>query len=86
MADWVGRCGVALEPLVKRLHELLLTQPILHADETPVNILKFNNNKGKLNKAMFGRIWPTTLSKLWWFKAVVYDFAESRRNEHPKAF
>ncbi|WP_143514150.1 site-specific integrase, partial [Psychrobacter piechaudii] len=23
MADWVGRCGVALEPLVSRLHELL---------------------------------------------------------------
>ncbi|ECN8415294.1 transposase, partial [Salmonella enterica subsp. enterica serovar Typhimurium] len=54
MADWVGRCGVALEPLVKRLHELLLTQPILHADETPVNILKFNNNKGKLKQ---GYVW-----------------------------
>lgn len=40
MADWVGRCGVALEPLVSRLHELLLSEPILHADETPVSIMK----------------------------------------------
>ena len=87
MADWVGRCGVALEPLVKRLHELLLTQPILHADETPVNILKFNNNKGKLKQ---GYVWayltPQHCQSYGGFKAVVYDFAESRRNEHPKAF
>lgn len=40
MADWVGRRGVALEPLVKCLHELLLSEPILHADETPVSIMK----------------------------------------------
>lgn len=87
MADWVGRSGVALEPLVKRLHELLLTQPILHADETPVNILKFNNNKGKLKQ---GYVWayltPQHCQSYGGFKAVVYDFAESRRNEHPKAF
>ena len=87
MADWVGRCGAALEPLVKRLHELLLTQPILHADETPVNILKFNNNKGKLKQ---GYVWayltPQHCQSYGGFKAVVYDFAESRRNEHPKAF
>ena len=87
MADWVGRCGVALEPLVKRLHELLLTQPILHADETPVNILKFNNNKAKLKQ---GYVWayltPQHCQSYGGFKAVVYDFAESRRNEHPKAF
>ena len=87
MADWVGRCGVALEPLVKRLHELLLNQPILHADETPVNILKFNNNKGKLKQ---GYVWayltPQHCQSYGGFRAVVYDFAESRRNEHPKAF
>ena len=47
MADWVGRCGVALEPLVKRLHEILLSQPILHADETPVTIMKVNGKSPK---------------------------------------
>lgn len=85
MADWVGRCGVALEPLVKRLHKLLLTQPILHADETPVNILKLGGTKdnGKLRQ---GYVWAYLTPQHHPFRAVVYDFAESRRNEHPKAF
>src|SRR5690606_14561723 len=34
LADWVGRCGVALQPLADALRETLLTQPVLHADET----------------------------------------------------
>ena len=87
MADWVGRCGVALEPLVKRLHELLLTQPILHADETPVNILKFNNNKGKLKQ---GYVWayvtPQHSEGFGGFNAVVYDFAQGRGSEYPNTF
>lgn len=41
MADWVGRCGTQLGYLVNRLRHLMLSQPILHADETPVNILKY---------------------------------------------
>ena len=87
LADWVGRCGVQLRFLVNRLIKLILTQPIVHADETPVNILKFNNNKGKLKQ---GYVWayltPQHCQSYGGFKAVVYDFAESRRNEHPKAF
>lgn len=81
MADWVGRCGVALEPLVKRLHEILLSQPILHADETPVTIMKVNGKSPKQ-----GYVWAYVTPQHSKLKAVVYDFAESRRNEHPKAF
>ena len=81
MADWVGRCGVALEPLVKRLHDILLSQPILHADETPVTIMKVNGKSPKQ-----GYVWAYVTPQHSKLKAVVYDFAESRRNEHPKAF
>ena len=81
MADWVGRCGVALEPLVKRLHEILLSQPILHADETPVTIMKVNGKSPKQ-----GYVWAYVTPQHSKLKAVVYDFAESRRNEHPKDF
>ena len=35
LADWVGRCGVALQPLANALRETLLRQPVLHADEPP---------------------------------------------------
>ncbi|SUD92172.1 IS66 family transposase [Psychrobacter phenylpyruvicus] len=85
MADWVGRCGVALEPLVSRLHELLLSEPILHADETPVSIMK-NQVKVGGKSLKKGYVWAYLTPQHSSLKAVVYDFAESRRNEHPKAF
>lgn len=85
MADWVGRCGVALEPLVSRLHELLLSEPILHADETPVSIMK-NHVKVGSKSLKKGYVWAYLTPQHNSLKAVVYDFAESRRNEHPKAF
>jgi transposase len=36
LTDWVGQCGVALQPLADALKAELLTHPVLHADETPV--------------------------------------------------
>jgi transposase len=36
LAEWVGRVGVALQPLVDRLILHLLQGRVLHADETPV--------------------------------------------------
>ncbi len=36
LAQWVGECGVQLQPLVDALTTELLRQPVLHADETPV--------------------------------------------------
>ena len=40
LAQWVGACGVTLQPLVDAMKALLLTRPVLHADETPVPMLK----------------------------------------------
>ncbi|HLL19603.1 MAG TPA: IS66 family transposase, partial [Rubrivivax sp.] len=40
LGQWVGECGVQLQPLVDALAAELLRQPVLHADETPVAMLK----------------------------------------------
>src|SRR5512145_1252173 len=45
LAQWVGACGVQLQPLVEALKAVLLGQPVLHADETPVAMLKPGNGK-----------------------------------------
>lgn len=37
LADWVGACGAQLEPLVDALRDCVLSHPVLHADETPLN-------------------------------------------------
>lgn len=49
LADWIGRIGVALEPLAERLKALLLACEVIHADETPVRQL--DPGKGKTKKS-----------------------------------
>lgn len=49
LAQWVGQCGMALQPLVEALKAELLGQPALHADETPVAMLK--SGAGKTRRA-----------------------------------
>jgi transposase len=38
LAEWIGKIGVALQPLSERLAELFKERPCLHADETPVRL------------------------------------------------
>ena len=36
LAQWVGTCGVQLQPLVDALREVVLEHDVVHVDETPV--------------------------------------------------
>lgn len=49
LAEWVGRVGVALQPLADRLAELLKQRAVLHADETPV--AQLDPGRGKTRRA-----------------------------------
>jgi len=81
LAQWVGACGVHLQPLVDALRALLLERPVLHADETPVAMLA--PGKGKTHRAYLWSYGSTQFDSL---RAVVYDFTESRAGLHAKAF
>lgn len=81
LAQWVGQCGVALQPLAEALHQQLLAQPVLHADETPVAML--DPGAGKTKRAY---LWANSVGAHDPFKAVVYDFADSRAGRHAQAF
>ncbi|SIT20692.1 Transposase [Thalassolituus maritimus] len=81
LADWVGRCGVALQPLVDRLRELLHQQDVLHADETPVSMLE--PGKKKTHKAY---VWAYTSTAFLQLNAVIYDFAPGRSGEGARSF
>jgi transposase len=81
LAQWVGSCGVHLQPLVDALKAELLAQPVLHADETPVAMLKPGN--GKTHRAYLWSYCSTTFNAM---KAVVFDFAESRGGRHAEQF
>jgi transposase len=81
LAQWVGVCGVQLQPLVDALVGELLAQPVLHADETPVAMLKPGH--GKTHRAYLWSYCSTAMSTM---KAVVFDFAESRAGRHAGEF
>jgi transposase len=81
LAQWVGACGVQLQPLVDALRTALLERPVLHADETPVAMLV--PGRGKTHRAY---IWSYSSTAFDALRAVVYDFADSRAGAHARAF
>ena len=81
LAQWVGTCGVQLQPLVDALKTEMLTHRVLHADETPVQMLQ--PGKGATHRAY---LWAYALGVFEDMKAVVYDFCESRAGEHARSF
>ena len=81
LAQWVGRCGVALQPLVDALREEMFERSVLHADETPVAMLA--PGQGKTHKAY---VWAYGTTSYEALQAVVYDFAESRSGAHARRF
>lgn len=40
MSSWILRCATLLEPLYMRLKTALLAEPVIHADETPLKVIK----------------------------------------------
>lgn len=81
LAQWVGTCGVRLQPLVDALKTEILSHRVLHADETPVAMLKPGD--GKTHRAYLWAYAPGAFESI---KAVVYDFCESRSGEHARRF
>jgi transposase len=82
LADWVGRLGVALQPLVDRLVWHLLQGNSLHADETPV--AQLDPGSGKTKKAY-----------LWAYRSndldggppiIVFDYQPGRSGSHARNF
>ncbi|SEN76834.1 IS66 family transposase [Nitrosomonas marina] len=82
LAEWVGRTGVALQPLADRLKWHLLQGNTLHADESPVAQQEPGN--GKTRKAY-----------LWAYRSndldpgpriVVFDYQTSRSGRHAQNF
>ncbi|MDQ6211494.1 IS66 family transposase [Achromobacter insolitus] len=81
LGEWVGVCGLRLQPLVDALKAEVLGKSVLHADETPVQMLK--PGAGKTHRAYLWAYTPTSYDSL---RAVLYDFAPSRAGEHCRTF
>lgn len=81
LAQWVGQCGAALQPLAEALKAELLTHPVRHADETPVAMLK--PGTGKTHRAYLRAYATPAWTEM---QGGVYDFADSRAGQHARDF
>lgn len=88
MADWIGQCGVQLEPLAQALRQYVLQRAVLHGDETPIKLL--NPGAGKTHQA-YAWVWRTSDLETQSAtepesrgRAVIYDFCTSRAGEHAR--
>ncbi|WP_159888754.1 IS66 family transposase [Paenibacillus puerhi] len=83
MANWmIATTRDWLKPLVNRLHELLVQERYLHADETPLQVM---NEKGRKN---------TTSSYMWIYSSAqhsthpirIFEYQPGRGARYPQAF
>lgn len=82
LSEWIGRLGVALQPLADRLADKLREQRSLHADETPVQQL--DPGKGKTKRAY---LWSYRSNDLdGGSPMVVFDYQTSRSGKHARDF
>lgn len=82
LAEWVGRIGVALQPLADRLAALLRERTVLHADETP--LAQLDPGKGKTQRAY---LWAYRSNQLETGPPiVVFDYRGSRAGRHAQDF
>jgi transposase len=81
LAAWSGRGGAALQPLFDAHKAFVLGAQVLHADETPVNML--DPGAGKTKKAY---VWAYARSGFDAQAGVVYDFCVGRGAKYPMAF
>lgn len=78
MCDWIEKIADLLSPVVREQKRLLLAEPLLQADETPVPY-QDPMRKGKLSQ---GYLWSYT--KPW--AEVVFEFTPTRAGAAPRAF
>ncbi|MHA6575433.1 IS66 family transposase [Pseudomonas yamanorum] len=81
LAQWVGVTGVQLQPLVDALRDVVIGQQVVHADETPVQMLAPGSKKTHRSY-----VWAYATSQFCETAAVVYDFSPSRAGEHARNF
>jgi hypothetical protein len=83
MANWVIKCSeLYLERIYDRLKAQLLTEPVLHADETTHQVLREPGRPAQSKSYE----WIYRTSGCAKKKVVIYDYKETRRQEHPQTF
>jgi transposase len=81
LGRWAVRAGELVQPLIDRCHALLLTRPVIHADESRLQVLKEAGRSAKQKSTMWvyasgGGDPPIRL----------YQYQPNTSSEHPRRF
>jgi len=81
LADWIGKSAWLLEPLAQKIGEHVMAGSVIHADDTPVNVLAPGHGKTKT-----GRFWVYLRDERPHLgpapPAVFYQYTPDRKGEH----
>jgi hypothetical protein len=81
LSNWMIKGGEMLEPIYNRMREALLERDVLHADETPVQVLHEPGRNAQSKSYMWlyrsGRYGPPI---------ICYEYQPNRDGDHPKRF
>ena len=83
MANWLIKGSQDwLEPLYERMRQLLLSEDVLHGDESVLQVLKEPGKKAKTDSYM----WLYRTGKYARHPIVLYEYQPTRSSSHPKRF
>ena len=86
MANWVIRStDMYLSLIYDRIHELIYDSKVIHADETPVKVMRIDNAKIKNGKKTYMWVYRNRPFR-GTHPIVLYEWQESRRSDHPREF
>ena len=86
MSNWVINSSERYLSLVyERLHELIYENKVIHADETPVKVMRIDNTKVKGGKKTYMWVYCNRCLRTT-HPIVFYDWQASRKADHPREF
>ena len=89
LVDWCGAAMRTLAPLIERIEADVMASDILHADDTPIQVLDRSAKSKGLGKGVKqGRVWTYVRDQRPWAgqapPGAVYYFSPNRKGEHPR--
>lgn len=86
MANWVIKSAeIYLSLIYDRLHELIYDSHVIHADESPVKVMRIDGEKIKNGKKTYMWVYRNK-PKRGSYPIILYDWQPSRRADHPREF
>lgn len=86
MANWVIKSAEVYFSLIyDRLHEYIYQNSVIHADETPVKVMRIDGEKISGGKKTYMWVYRSALNSRS-HPIILYDWQPSRKSDHPREF